>query len=69
MPDEMFLVPAVLQKHILSNRFVALAKRRWPQNISCPALGFSDLLQFLRDQKALEAQIFVQPVPVNAART
>lgn len=32
---------------------------RWSQNISCPALGFSDLLQFLRAQKALKAQIFV----------
>ncbi|MCV5939624.1 hypothetical protein OFN64_23160, partial [Escherichia coli] len=27
-PDEMFLVPAVLQKHILSDSFVVLAKRR-----------------------------------------
>ncbi|MCV5518990.1 hypothetical protein OFN12_25265, partial [Escherichia coli] len=35
-PDEMFLVPAVLQKHILSDSFVVPAKRRWPQNISCP---------------------------------
>jgi len=35
-PDETFGVPAVLQKHILSRRFVALAQRRWPQNISCP---------------------------------
>ena len=32
----MFLVPAVLQKHILSDSFVVPAKRRWPQNISCP---------------------------------
>jgi len=29
-------VPAVLQKHILSDRFVTPTKRRWPQNISCP---------------------------------
>ena len=31
-------MPAVLQKHILSDRFVVPAKRRWPQNISCPAV-------------------------------
>jgi len=29
-------VPAVLQKHILSRRFVTPARWRWPQNISCP---------------------------------
>lgn len=45
--------------------------RLWSQNISCPScpLRFSDRLQFLRGQKALKAQIFIQPVPVNAART
>lgn len=29
-------MPAVLQKHILSRRFVTPARWRWPQNISCP---------------------------------
>ncbi|WP_212552560.1 hypothetical protein, partial [Salmonella enterica] len=46
-PDEMFLVPAVLQKHILSDSFVVPAKRRGPQNISCP-------LRFIRE--SLEAK-------------
>jgi hypothetical protein len=35
-------VPAVLQRHILSRRFVVLAQRRWPQNISCPFTNDKD---------------------------
>jgi len=53
----------------LSRRFAAPVPRRWTQNISCPKSATTEGLQFLRTEKALKAEIFVQLVPVNTART